>query len=280
VIGLGFRGMHQITAEGRHALQKAKRRFILHFDPLVISALEAEFGDVDTLDDMYEFGVNRRITYRRMAERVMGAVSPDGPICLGLYGHPLFFVAPTAIMMQEGRKRGLDVAVQPGISALDCILIDVGTDPANQGLQQYEATDMLLRERPLQPDVPCVIWQIGTVGFAGFRGFGPIPAESYSVLVDYLLKFYPSSHEVKIVRTATTPLAKSRVITTTVEEIGLQAEWITSADTLYIGAVTQRPVTNLEFLAELKSTVAEEVPEEMPRLTPSIPQGSRNDVPR
>ena len=258
VIGLGLVGTHQITGEGWHALRSAKSVFVLHFDPLVVRSLEREVGPVDTLDDLYELGLDRRVTYRRMADRVVQVAVEGGPVCLALYGHPLVFVTPTSLIVEEGRRRGLKVKVQPGISALDCILVDLNVDPASEGLQQYEATDMLLRERPLQPDVPSVIWQIGTVGLATFRGFGSIPAEGYAELVAYLLRFYPSTHEVAVVRTATSPLGRSRILRTTVGNISSLASDITSADTMFIPAVERRAITNTRLSEQMAIGVESE----------------------
>ena len=50
-----------------------------------------------------------------------------------------------------------------GVSSLDTMFIDLDLDPAYDGLQMYEATDLLVKQRPLQPDVPCLLWQVGAV---------------------------------------------------------------------------------------------------------------------
>ena len=56
------------------------------------------------------------------------------------------------------------VEVFPGISAFDTLLIDLGIDIAANGIQMYEATDLLIRRRPIQNDVACLIWQPTVTG--------------------------------------------------------------------------------------------------------------------
>ena len=54
----------------------------------------------------------------------------------------------------------------------------------------YEATDLLLRRRPIQNDVTCVIWQPTVVGDPTYRP-EPYTVEQFEPLQDYLLRFYP-----------------------------------------------------------------------------------------
>jgi hypothetical protein len=77
---------------------------------------------------------------------------------------------------------------------LDTAFVDLGLDPGLAGLQVYEATSLITKERQLQIDVPLIILQMDTLGSAVF---------SHDTLHDYfeafqnhLLKFYPASHEV------------------------------------------------------------------------------------
>ena len=54
----------------------------------------------------------------------------------------------------------------------------------------YEATDLPLRQRPLQPDVPCLLWQVGTVESSLFGRAANKPGR-FTKIRDYLLRFYP-----------------------------------------------------------------------------------------
>jgi len=70
----------------------------------------------------------------------------------------------------------------PGISAEDCLFADLGIDPSFMGCQTVEATDLLLRNRPLITSGHVLIWQVGVVGDPGFnfKGFKYTKFSSWS----------------------------------------------------------------------------------------------------
>ena len=99
-----------------------------------------------------------------MAAEVVSAAVADPPVCLATYGHPWVYCYPTTLITRAAPLLGLHVEVFPGVSAFDTLLVDLGMDIADNGIQMYEATDLLLRRRPIQNDVNCVIWQPTVVG--------------------------------------------------------------------------------------------------------------------
>src|SRR6266550_2938645 len=56
----------------------------------------------------------------------------------------------------------------PAVSALDCLVADLGIDPATTGLQSYEATDFIVHRRRPDTAATLVLWQIGVVGELGY----------------------------------------------------------------------------------------------------------------
>src|SRR5206468_3187411 len=82
----------------------------------------------------------------------------------------------------------------PGVSALDALLADLRLDPVVHGLQMYEATDVLLRRRPLQSDVPAVLWQIGPIETCLHSQAVSLPGR-FARLVAHLRHFYPARRE-------------------------------------------------------------------------------------
>jgi hypothetical protein len=52
----------------------------------------------------------------------------------------------------------------PGISADACMIADLGFDPATNGLQSFEATQLLDHEKSIDVATPLILWQIGVVG--------------------------------------------------------------------------------------------------------------------
>src|SRR5207247_1923085 len=71
-------------------------------------------------------------------------------------------------------------------------------------------TDLLLRQRPIQNDVTCIVWQPTIFGDPTYPT-EPYTAEQYKPLQDYLLRFYPADHEASLVMTKTFPLTRSVV---------------------------------------------------------------------
>ena len=89
------------------------------------------------------------------------------------YGHPGVFVTPGHRAIAIARENGYRAQMLAGISAQDCLFADLGIDPSRPGCLTYEATDMLLRDRPLAPSSHLVLFQVGLIGIRdfNFKGF-------------------------------------------------------------------------------------------------------------
>jgi uncharacterized protein YabN with tetrapyrrole methylase and pyrophosphatase domain len=247
IVGLGMVGPRQITKEGDAALRKCSRVFALHYDDTVTDYLATVSSSVSKLVGFYEEGVSRSVTYERISTTVLDAAMEAPPVAFAVYGHPLVFVAPTKIIQQEGARRGLRVKTLPGISAMDCLFIDLGLDPAVDGLQMYEATDLLLRERPLQSDVPCLLWQIGALETIFYVPQQSRP-ERFTRLRNYLTRFYAPEHEVVVALTPTLPIANPKLLKCRLDELETASARINGAETLYIPPVTQRHIKDRALL--------------------------------
>jgi hypothetical protein len=137
--------------------------------------------------------------------------------------------------------------VFPGISAFDTLLVDLGTDIAFNGVQMYEATDLLLRRRPIQSDVTCVIWQPTVVGDPTYPD-KPYTSEQFKPLQDYLLAFYPPDHEASLVMTKTFPLTESVVHRLKLGDLAEELQNAPAVGTLYIPALNPRPVADTDLM--------------------------------
>ena len=69
----------------------------------------------------------------------------------------------TELIERRGLHAYLSEALARIDGSLDALLADLRLDPVVHGIQMYEATDVLLRRRPLQSDVPAILWQIGPI---------------------------------------------------------------------------------------------------------------------
>src|SRR5882757_8356319 len=80
------------------------------------------------------------------------------------YGHPGVFVSPSHRAIAVARQEGYDAKMLPGISAEDYMFADLEFDPSLHGCKTCEATEILLRDKPLDPTIQNIIWQVGSVG--------------------------------------------------------------------------------------------------------------------
>ena len=85
-------------------------------------------------------------------------------VCAVLYGHPGIFAWASHEAMARVRAAGLPARMLPAVSALDCLLADLGIDPATTGLQTYEATYFFVRRPAVDPHATLVLLQVGMLG--------------------------------------------------------------------------------------------------------------------
>ncbi len=247
IVGTGIVGTHQLTREAEEVIRRSRRTFVIDSGYGIPEYLETLCPEVTELGTLYEPGKDRLPTYRRMAAEVVSAAVAESPVCLATYGHPWVYCYPTTLITRAAPLLGLRVEVFPGVSSFDTLLVDLGTDIAPNGIQMYEATDLLLRRRPIQNDVTCVIWQPTVVGDPTYRP-EDYTAEQFEPLADYLLGFYPPDHEVTIVTTRTYPLTRSVVQRLPLRDLAAELERAPRVGTLYIPPVAERPVEDVDLL--------------------------------
>lgn len=251
VAGTGMVGYSQITREVESAFEESEVVYLLDTKGPINGYLENEFDvDIYDLSEHYGDDKDRRETYDEMADAVLeGADCSDGPVTFALYGHPMIFVNPSRQVLEEGRELDMNVEVMPGISSLDTVFCDIGFDPAANGLQTYEATDLLVREWELNPEVPAMIWQVSVVETALHTDRDSLPSR-FTRFKEYLQQFYPDDHTVHLLQTATFPIAESKDITVDLDKFESKTDDLNQGYyILYIPPANRRDVQN-EDLAE------------------------------
>lgn len=247
IVGTGIVGSHQLTREAEEVIRRSRHTFVIESGYGMSAYLETLCPKVTELGPLYEAGKDRLPTYRRMAAEVISAAVEEAPVCLATYGHPWVYCYPTTLITHAAPLLGLHVEVFPGISSFDTLLVDLGTDIALNGIQMYEATDLLLRRRPIQSDVTCIIWQPTVVGDPTYRTQGST-AEQFLPLQDYLLGFYAPEHEVALVTTKTFPMTRSVVKRLPLRDLAVELERAPRVATLYLPPLDERPVEDTELL--------------------------------
>ncbi len=250
IVGLGIVGTHQITRESEEVLRRSKHTFVIESGYGIAEYLETLCPRVTRLGPLYESGKSRMPTYQRMAATVVAAALSEAPVCFAAYGHPWVYCYPTTLIQRAARLLNLHVEVFPGISSFDTLLVDIGTDIALNGIQMYEATDLLLRRRPIQSDVTCVIWQPTIVGDPTYPTKRPA-IEQFQPLQRYLQEFYPPSHTVVLVMSKTFPLVRSVVERIRLSRLATALQRAPVVGTLYLPPVRSRPVADVALLRRM-----------------------------
>jgi hypothetical protein len=253
IVGLGIVGIRHLTKEAEDALRSSREIFYLDPGFGIAEHLKGLCSCVtDLFPVSYREGEPRINAYDRMAIPVLDAAMDHPPVSFAVYGHPTVYVYPSSQIRLAANLLGLKAKIFPAISALDCLFIDLHFDPGLQGLQMYEATDIILRDRPLQPDVPCLLWQAGTVESALYSKSVNTP-ERFLRLQRHLLKFYPPEHLAIAVYTSTFPLAPSLAKAFPVGELAERFAVLPQGATIFIPPVFPRPIANKELLDHLES---------------------------
>jgi len=253
IVGLGIMGVRQITREVDNVLRRSREVLFIDQGFGVEDYLAQACDRVTDLFPISYRELDPRINaYDRIAAQVLRAALDHPPVTFAVYGHPMVYVYPSTQVLRAAKLLGLRVQVLPGISTLDALLIDLGLDPGFYGLQMYEATDLLLRDRPIQPDVPCVLWQVGAVE-TGLHSTAPSIPARFQRLQAHLLKFYPPNHEAAAIYTSTFPLAPSNMARFPLGEFATRYPQLPQGATVYIPPVQLRDVVNKDLLADTVS---------------------------
>jgi hypothetical protein len=253
IAGLGLQTATQVTPEVENAIRSSREVLYLDTGVATRALLERLCPRVTSLyDESYREEGPRVSAYEHMAARVVDAALDHPPVTFAVHGHPLVAAHPPFLVLELAHALELRVSVLPGISAIDTIFADLRIDPIVHGIQMYEATDLLLRRRPLQPDVPALLWQIGSLESA-LHSMRISRPERFGGFIAYLRQFYPARHEVAAIYSAPHPLVPPRILRFAIEDMGSYAQEFHAGFTLYVPPASARPVQDYDLAAKLYS---------------------------
>ena len=253
IVGLGVLNVDHITRETEGVIRRSNE--VLYVDTGVATRtyLKTLCSRVTSLfETSYEEDGHRLNAYHRMAARVLDAAMDHPPVAFAMHGHPIVGAYAPFLIRDMARLLGLEVLVLPGVSAMDCLFAELMVDPCVAGMQMYEATDLLLRRRPLQPDVPALIWQIGCVETRLHTTRASRP-KRFERLRSHLLRFYPPEHQATAAYSTPHPLMPSTVHRFVLRDICDYAHLLHAGFTLYVPPVHERPVEDHELLRQMDS---------------------------
>lgn len=253
IVGMGITGVHQLTREGEETIRRCARTFVAEAGPGVVDFVRTLSPETIDLKDHFRPGTHRLEIYRSIASEIVAAAVKSPPVCFATYGHPTMYSYPTVLVRRAAAILDLRVSILPGISFLDTLLVDLGLDPGFDGLQVYEATDLLVRRRPLQPDVGCVIAQAPVVGEPGTRDASS-NTPNLVRLQEYLLTFYPADHQVVVVVSKSHPLLAPLRHATRLSMLAADLASGPATATMYIPPVERRAIADQELADRMRYT--------------------------
>ncbi len=261
VVGLGIRCPDQVTREAERALRRANEVLFVDTGLATEAYLRTLCARVTPLyAGSYVEGDTRLATYHHLAARVLDAALDRAPVAFAVQGHPTVFVNAPFLVRDAAAALGLSFRVLPGISSMDCLFAELMIDPGVHGLLTVEATDLLLRRRPLLADVPTLIWQVGTVESRLYTTRRNRP-ERLDRLVAALLASYPADHPVTAAFSSPHPLAPGARIDVPLRDLRECAPDLHVGFTLYLPPARLRPVWDGDLEAALDR------PEHLARIT-------------
>ena len=253
IVGLGVLNVDHLTRETERVIRRSNE--VLYVDTGIATRafLEGLCPRVTSLfETSYEEQGPRLNAYHHMAARVLDAALDHAPVTFAMHGHPVVGAYAPFLIRDMARLLDLEVLVLPGVSAMDCLFAELMVDPCVAGMQMYEATDLLLRRRPLQADIPALIWQIGCVETRLHTTRVSKP-ERFERLRSHLLRFYPPEHQATAAYSTPHPLMPSTIHRFALQDISKYAHLLHAGFTLFVPAVHEAPIEDHELLRQMDS---------------------------
>jgi len=240
-VGIGIRSPAQATFEAASLIQGADKVFILLPDPIAHYWVRTLNKNAESLAYCYAEGKDRAETYREIVARIVTAVRDGGKVCAVSYGHPGIAAFPFHEAVRVLRADGYRAEMFAGISAIDCLVAELGIDPMDGGCLSYEATDFLLHRRPVDPACNLILWQIGVIAEPTYKQ----QAEAWNrggllALVDRLLEYYADKHEVIVYETSSVPICEPMVVRVPLNS--LSSARVTAMSTLFVPPMIKAPL--------------------------------------
>ncbi|KIJ64101.1 hypothetical protein HYDPIDRAFT_28991 [Hydnomerulius pinastri MD-312] len=216
IAGSGIASIRHMTLETLSAIKSADKVYYTVCDPATEAFIQDNAtGSCSDLTVYYDKEKSRYDTYVQMCEVMLREVRAGHNVLGVFYGHPGVFVSPSHRAIAIARAEGYKAEMLAGVSAEDYMFADLGFDPAAHGCVTYEATEMLLRKKQLNPATHNIIWQVGGVGVSNMI----FDNARFHLLVDRLEDTFGPDHQVVHYIGAVLPLSVKTMETYTIADL-------------------------------------------------------------
>lgn len=209
-VGTGMTLGAHMSPLSRRYIEQADVVFVLVADGITEQWIEGMNKEVRSLQPFYCEGISRMISYRQMVAAMLAEVRAGKQVVGAFYGHPGVFAWVPHNAIATAREEGYSAHMEPGISAEDCLIADLGIDPGTYGCQHYEASQFMFYKRIIDPSAYLILWQVGIAGDRSFAKF-TTGAAYRELLVSLLMAHYPDDHEVILYEAICLPIQKPRI---------------------------------------------------------------------
>ena len=211
-VGTGINVVSQTTIGARSHIINADVIYMAVPGAVGSHFIKSLNDNVISLGGLYEEGKSRVRTYRDMVDTMADAVRAGKKVVAVYYGHPGVFVTPTHQVIALLKEEGYQAWMEPGISAEDCLVADLGIDPGTTGCQAMEATQFLFYRHTINPHNLLLLWQVCLAGDHRMKSLDERQCQhGLQVLCKRLMEFYPADHEVILYEAATLAVCKPRI---------------------------------------------------------------------
>ena len=211
-------------------------------------AKEASFIDLDAPN--YQVGQQRPEMYRDTAAKIVELARNGGVVSLEP-GSALVTDLVTQYALKLAEQAHLTARVLPGVSTLECMLVEFGLDPSS-GLQIVLAQELVAKQIQLNPQCDSIIIQPGYYDSLWWMGLVKSRENRYEELMRTLARAFPSDAKMAMVRFPMLPGDATHKFWFQLEELPEVAPILTQLHTLFIprvGAETRDP----SFMQRIRS---------------------------
>lgn len=247
IVGTGIKFYSHLTSEAITHIKSADIVLYSLNEPLMQEWVKTNSNNAVSLDEVIVQSNLRKDTYADMTDYIVNSVQQKQHVCVVFYGHPTVFAQAALDAARKVKNDGYLAKILPGISAEDCLYADLFIDPGSCGCISYEATDMILRQRVIDPASHVIVWQPGMTGNLSHLQRDNLGA--INLLQEYLMKYYGPSQDVISYEAALYPHAEAKI--EKLHLYNLKNVKLTNLTTLYIPPMLQRK-TNQDALMKLE----------------------------